>query len=104
MAPQLIATKGWLARGLSSCTARASSSLPVPLSPSSSTVTLVGATRSMVRFTFSMASLPVTIRCNGVGTLACASSRFSCSSSYRRNARATTVRSTSISIGFSQKS
>ncbi len=104
MAPQLMATNGWAARGLSSCTARASSSLPVPLSPSSSTVTLVGATRSMVRFTFCMESLPVTMRRSGVGTFACASCRFSSSNSDSRRARSTTVRSTSISIGFSQKS
>ena len=53
MAAQLIATNGPLARGESWCSARESSSLPVPLSPSSSTVASVGAARwtaSMVSF------------------------------------------------------
>ena len=43
-APQLIATNGMSARRLWSCTARATSSLPVPVSPRISTVELVGAT------------------------------------------------------------
>ena len=47
MAAQLIATNPPL-RPLFSCTARASSSLPVPLAPSSMTETSALATRSMV--------------------------------------------------------
>ncbi len=57
IAAQLIATNGLLARGLSSCIARASNSLPVPLSPSSSVVAEVGATFSIVRQARVMASL-----------------------------------------------
>ena len=41
IAAQLMATNGPSARGLSACSARANSSLPVPLSPSSSTVVSV---------------------------------------------------------------
>ena len=47
MAAQLIATNGPLARTLALCSARAHSSLPVPLSPSSSTVVSVVAARSI---------------------------------------------------------
>src|SRR5216683_358992 len=47
MAAQLTVTSARPRRGLSSCTALASSSLPVPVSPSSITVDGVGATRSM---------------------------------------------------------
>ena len=42
IAAQLIATNGPAARPLSACSARANSSLPVPLSPRSSTVVSVG--------------------------------------------------------------
>ena len=42
-AAQLTATKGLPARGLRACRARAKRSLPTPVSPVSSTVTLVGA-------------------------------------------------------------
>jgi hypothetical protein len=45
IAPQLIATKGWLARTLARWIARASSSLPVPLSPWISTLASPAATR-----------------------------------------------------------
>jgi len=44
MEPQSTATKGWLARGLLRWIIRAISSLPVPVSPSMSTVASVGAT------------------------------------------------------------
>ena len=44
MAPQLTATKGASRRGERAWMARATSSLPVPLSPVMSTVELVGAT------------------------------------------------------------
>lgn len=50
MAPQLTATKGRWRRALSSCTACAANSLPVPLSPTSNTVTSVGATRPIWRY------------------------------------------------------
>ena len=45
IAAQLIATNGPSLRALSACSARAKSSLPVPLSPSSSTVVSVAAAR-----------------------------------------------------------
>ena len=48
MAAQLTATKGLGRRGLSSCRVRATSSLPVPLSPVINTETLLGATRSIM--------------------------------------------------------
>ena len=47
IAPQLTARNGCLRRRLSSCTVRATSSLPVPLSPVMSTVTAVPATREI---------------------------------------------------------
>ncbi|SPK76608.1 conserved protein of unknown function (plasmid) [Cupriavidus taiwanensis] len=47
IAPQLTAMKGPLRRALRSCTARATTSLPEPLSPTASMVTSVGATRSI---------------------------------------------------------
>jgi hypothetical protein len=48
-APQLTARKGCSRRRLRSCTARATSSLPVPLSPWMNTVTAVPATREICR-------------------------------------------------------
>ena len=60
IAAQLIATNGPSARGLSACSARANSSLPVPLSPSSSTVASVVAARCSATVTcFSFASSPM---------------------------------------------
>ena len=55
MAPQLIATKGWSRRGPWSWMARATTSLPVPLSPVTRTVVRVGATFSTSWRTSSMA-------------------------------------------------
>ncbi len=52
-----MATNGCFARGPRSCTALASASLPVPLSPSSRTGTLVEAIFSTSRQTFSIAGL-----------------------------------------------
>ncbi len=46
MAPQSTATKGPSARGEAACSERARTSLPVPVSPSTSTVASVAATRS----------------------------------------------------------
>ncbi len=62
-APQLSATNGPPARGLASCTARAASSLPVPVSPSMSTGTSVRATRCRRRTSSFIAGLsPTTVR------------------------------------------
>ena len=47
IAPQLTARNGWLRRRLRSCTVRATTSLPVPLSPVMNTVTAVPATRTI---------------------------------------------------------
>ena len=59
IAAQLIATNGPSARGLSTCSARANSSLPVPLSPSRSTVASVAAARCSATVTcFSSGSSP----------------------------------------------
>ena len=49
IAAQLTATNGPLARGESSCSVRATSSLPVPLSPLISTAAGVGAATSIRR-------------------------------------------------------
>ena len=57
-AAQLIATKGPSTRRLHACTARAATSLPVPLSPSSSTVASVGATLRSADSTAAMAAAP----------------------------------------------
>ena len=51
-AAQLIATNGPRARGLASWIARATSSLPVPVSPVMSTLAALGATRTMSSCTF----------------------------------------------------
>ncbi|MDP9891697.1 hypothetical protein J2W32_001916 [Variovorax boronicumulans] len=50
-APQFTARNGCSRRRLMSCTARATSSLPVPLSPWMNTVTAVRATREICRYT-----------------------------------------------------
>ncbi len=52
------------ARLLRLCTARATSSLPVPLSPAMNTDESVGATRSTVRNTFFIFSEPPTSSAN----------------------------------------
>lgn len=49
MAPQLMAMKGASARLLRLCTVRATTSLPVPLSPTISTLASVGAALTMER-------------------------------------------------------
>jgi len=61
MAPQLTLTRGRERRALRLCTARATSSLPVPVSPTISTVVSVGATRSIMRTTTLSAALAPTI-------------------------------------------
>ena len=63
-AAQLTLTITWLRRGLSRWMAWAMSSLPVPVSPRTSTEESVGATCSTRRSTFRMAALcPVTSPC-----------------------------------------
>ncbi len=100
MAAQLIATNLLSARGLSRCNARASSSLPVPDSPSSNVVALVGATFSIMRHTLSMPSLAATMPSSGDSLARLCRRRFSLSSSEMLNARSTSKRSVSVSTGF----
>ncbi len=57
-AAQLMATNGPAARPLQRCSARAATSLPLPLSPSSSTVASVAATFRSARSTGCMAGAP----------------------------------------------
>ena len=57
IAAQLTATNGPVAALLRSWSARATSSLPVPLSPVTSTVASVSATRAMISWTFCIAGL-----------------------------------------------
>ena len=61
MAPQLMATKGWFARGLARWMARASSSLPVPLSPWIRTLASLAATRCALASRSSMSEERVTM-------------------------------------------
>ena len=61
IAPQFTGTKGSWARGLFACTARATSSLPTPLSPVISTVVRAAATFSTNSKTDCMAGLRPTI-------------------------------------------
>ncbi len=67
MAPQLIATNGALARGDSWWSARATSSLPVPLSPAISTVASLSATLRIVVHIVRIAGLAPMI--DGIGVV-----------------------------------
>ena len=102
MAAQLILTNGSSARGLCKCTLRATSSLPVPLSPLISTVAEVGATRSIIRFTAQSAGLrPISRRSGSSSGWMLAS----LSSSFRVfTALATTWQTSSGSNGLVMKS
>ena len=100
IAAQLMATKRCLLRPLRSCSARASSSLPVPLSPSSSTEMSVDATFSIVRHSFSIASSAAMMPAIGDRSGSIARRRFSRSSAAMRAARSTSSCSTSTSTGF----
>ncbi len=71
IAAQLIATKFCFARGLCVCSARASNSLPVPLSPSNSTVADVGATFSTMRQAFCIVSLIAMTPASGITLWRC---------------------------------
>ena len=73
IAAQLIATNGASARGLSAWSDRANSSLPVPLSPSSSTVVSVAAARC---------SEANTLRSEGSSPTSCGAPRRTASSSF----------------------
>ncbi|KAG0734973.1 hypothetical protein G6F58_013335 [Rhizopus delemar] len=64
IAAALIKVSGLSPRGLSMCSACATSSLPVPLSPTSNTGTSSGATRRMSSLSWRMALLLPTIWSN----------------------------------------
>ena len=80
--------------------ARASNSLPVPLSPSSSTVAFVGATFSMERHRLRMASLTPMMPSSAMEPVRSRSRQFSSSSSRMRRARRTTMERTPASRGL----
>ena len=67
MAPQFTATKGAGRAGDSSCTARATSSLPVPDSPCTSTGAMLRATLPTIACTCCMLSVRPTSRCSAGG-------------------------------------
>ncbi len=103
IAAQLIATKAPSRRAESAWIARAKSSLPVPLSPSSRTVASVAATRSVSARTARIAADSPTI---GGSVRDCASAKSrDCRERARRSiARATRRRSRSGSTGLVMKS
>ena len=100
MAAQLIATNRLPLRSLRAWMARATSSLPVPLSPSSSTETLLGATFSTMRHTFCIDSSVAMMPSSGLALAAVRSRRFSASSPAMWKARCTMSLSTSVSTGL----
>jgi len=102
-APQWIATNGPVLRGLQPCSARATSSLPVPVGPSTSTLTEVCPTRrTMPRSCVIAIACPTRPRSSVAVTAR--SVATSASSRALRSARATTKRSMSGSIGLVRKS
>jgi len=103
IAAQLIATKR-PGRLLAACRPCASTSLPVPLSPSSSTVALLVATRSIVRATRSICGSRVSRPPRASPVDCSCSRRFSACSSASRSARSIVSRSTSGSNGLARKS
>ena len=104
IAAQLTATSGPAARLLWRCSARATSSLPVPLSPVTSTLASVGATRAISSWTSRIAALsPSSSPSRAVAT--CRRSRVSSSVNRRcRTARSSATATASRSIGLARKS
>jgi hypothetical protein len=99
-AEQFSATNGRRARSERSWIARATSSLPVPVSPTMSTVARVGATRSTMSNMRRMAGVRPTMASSPpaeVWRLRCATSRRSCSSS---RALSSVSSSSSVRNGF----
>jgi len=94
-------TNGRWARAERSWMARATSSLPVPLSPSTSTAESVGATRSTTRITSCMRGLLVRMPAKGAAPGACARRAWLSRSSWPFSAALrTTTSSSSILVGF----
>jgi hypothetical protein len=105
-AAQLSATKGRSARLLSRCSARAATSLPVPLSPVINTVVSVGAMRAMSSFTCVMAGLSPMIS-STEARCACTAERRRLTSSRKLRcctARPSTSATASTSTGLVMKS
>ena len=90
-----------LRRGLRSCSARAISSLPVPVSPRMQTRVSLAATRSTCAMTRRMASPEWTISCLPTRWR---SSRFSSSRRFSLRTLSTVSSSLSVESGFSRKS
>ena len=101
IAAQFTATKGWRVRALRWWSACATSSLPVPLSPRTSTVRSVSATFWIVSKTCCIAR-PWPTRFSKLKSRSTRSSRkrFSRTSCVRSSARATTMRISSLSKGL----
>ena len=100
-APQWIGTNGRSARAERSWMARATSSLPVPLSPSTSTDESVGATRSTTRSTSCMRALLVRMPLKGAAPGAWARSAWLSRRSWPFSAALRTrTSSSSIFVGF----
>ncbi len=100
-AAQLSETKGADCRGLFSCSVRAISSLPVPVSPRMQTRVSLAATCSTCAITSRIAGLAQTMWCLPRRAFR---SRFSCSRRVRRIVFSTVSNSFSVEIGFSRKS
>ena len=103
IAPQLIGTKGPAARAPSRWMACAASSLPVPLSPSTSTGASTVATLRIDANTSCMRALVPSMPSKSEA-VCCRSSRFSRSSACSLSARRSTTFSSSTSIGLTKKS
>ena len=101
MAPQWTATKGPARRGLAACSASATSSLPVPLGPSTRTGRSAGPTRRTMSFRRRIAGLAPNMRSS---SRECRRRVSSCSKARLASARETTKRSKSGSTGLARKS
>ena len=102
IAAQLTSTKGPLARLLFSCSQRDTTSLPVPFSPSISTRASVGATRSIISFTWRIFSELPTM--SYLWLMRCLSSLVSAMRALRSVAFLITTSRRLRSSGFSIKS
>ncbi len=97
-AAQLTATNGPAARLDAWCTARAATSLPVPLSPANSTVAWVGATLRIASTTAAIVGSP---QVNVAGASSSRARSRAATSCRRSSARATTSRSSAgLPSGF----
>ena len=102
MAAQLTWTNRSRLRRLLRWIARATSSLPTPLSPAMSTVAFVGAARRMASITFFSCGLSPTIWCRA--STARLSDRFSSARRLRSSALRIVTSTRSLASGFSMKS